>query len=352
MNKKIRDLIINNRVLCLFAFEVYPLLGAKIINENCMDEERKLLGLSDESFYIEGIKNETIEKLLLKEADRKKIIEDKAKTNVTAVTIAIALVTTILTMFNGTNTYSFLMTKSLTIYMVIVGILGFLYLVISGLCAFRALQLGPIYDIYFNDEKELLGKPDESRCGRLIKNLQLNYINTPRREAYVNASYQGMKNGILALIVFVFLGIIIFSSGKVITAPIINNVYPIKIEVTEVIDVRTFKVKAEGIEEVVQLAFIKPPNYKLNEPYGNVAFEMAKELTLNKKLEMQIINYKMNQKEVAIFISGSYTVNEYLIENGLASCIDIDRMNSNEKRLLDKQLVAKNKRLGIWSTQP
>jgi endonuclease YncB( thermonuclease family)/F0F1-type ATP synthase assembly protein I len=349
VNKLLRNVILNNKILNIVAFKIYPLLGAKIIDDNCIDAANDLWSKSDASFYKAGITKETIEKLHVKEAERKKTIEDKAKTNVTAVTIAIALVTTVLTVINGVNTYSFFNTQPLSVYLLGIVMLGFIYLVISGFSAFRALQLGNVYDIYLNDEFELLGEPEETRIGRMTKNLNLNYVSTPRREAYVTASYQGMKNGIVALLVFVICGMGIFLYGDTRVEPVIKKVNPIQIQVLDVIDANTLKIKADQIEETVRLAYINSPSYSRGESYGRVAFEAVKEIVGNQQLEMEIVNYQAGNKEVFIYIDGNFTLNEYLIENGLAKCDALTKEKNVVKMFLEKQAVAKKRRHGMWS---
>lgn len=348
MNVKLRTIILNNRFLNIIAFKIYPILGAIIISENCIDAANQLNSRSDESFYVKDLAKETIEKLTAKEAERKKTIEDKAKTNVTAVTIAIALVTTILTVINGANTYSYFSNHPLTVYLILIFIIGFIYLVISGFSAFRALQLNVVYDLYLNDEIQLVGKSEESRNGRMIKNLELNYVGTPQREAYVTASYQAMKNGLYALVSFVLLGMIIFISGEPSSKSVINKVHPIKIQILEVVDANTLKIKAEQVNEVVQLAYISSPSHLKEESYGKVAFEAVKEVVANEQLEMEIVNYQNDKKEVLVYLGGDRTLNEYLIENGLARAVFPDKEDEIFKAFSYKQSEAKEKKLGMW----
>ncbi|WP_214630356.1 thermonuclease family protein [Paenibacillus agaridevorans] len=349
MKKKVREIILNNKALNIIAFKIYPLLAAKIIDANCIEAANQLRSQNDESFYIKDISKETIEKLLAKEAERKKSIEDKAKTNVTAVTIAITLVTTILTIINGANSYTFFIAQPLSILLICAVIVGFIYLVISGFSAFRALQLGAIYDIYLYDEKELLGKQDEIRLGRMIKNLELNYLSTPQREAYVTASYQAMKNGIIALVGIVFFGVIIFFSGENSEELTIRKSNSIQIQVLDIIDTNTLKVSAQQIEETVQLAYISSPSFVNGESFGLVAYEAVKEILKNRIIEMEIIDYRSGKKEVLVYIDGNRTLNEYLIENGLAKSLVLNKGSDIAKLFLDKESFAKGKRLGMWS---
>ncbi|MBX0358480.1 hypothetical protein [Halobacillus sp. Nhm2S1] len=210
-NKKFRMYILNNCVLYWVVSKLIPNLESKIIMMNLLEHKREINSQPDTEFYNPDLTVEQIEKLQIKELERNKGIEDKAKITIAGITIAIAFLSSGFTIFNFLDSSGFFNNKLLSIGLLTLYILSFSYFVLSGINALSALSLKEVHDIYLDDEIELSVKPESARISKMVKNLRLNYSTIPQREIYLNASYQCIKNAILLLM----LGVLIIGGGYI-----------------------------------------------------------------------------------------------------------------------------------------
>jgi hypothetical protein len=82
-------------------------------------------------------------------------------------------------------------------------LIGVFYLLLGGMAAFRALQIGKWYDISLEEEiglNDLLSKKKS-----LKKYIKLNNMTNLIRTNYTTVSQKSIRNGVLFLALFVFL---------------------------------------------------------------------------------------------------------------------------------------------------
>jgi|GEM_PF-6923179 len=131
------------------------------------------------------------------ELSRRKALEDKAKTNVTAVTIAISVLFSGLTVVGNDKIIATSgAMRSILICALIFCVANF---VLGGLFAMRTLQAGPLQSLSLNHE--LLD--EKERVGILLRAIDLNEMDTMIRYNWLSASYRCIKNAVFALSSFV-----------------------------------------------------------------------------------------------------------------------------------------------------
>ena len=167
-------------------------------------------------FEIDNNQNvdELIEELEVyhqKEVERKKTIEDKAKSSLFVIALSVTLILGSLNFIKDIKTGT-----NFTLILLLL-FLGLIYLVLSGVSSIKALNISEFHDIYIGDlinEKEdeknikIIDKKD--RAEQLYKNIKLNQLKTNIKSNYVYATFVGIRNGIILISLFfiIFVGII------------------------------------------------------------------------------------------------------------------------------------------------
>ncbi|WP_243385420.1 thermonuclease family protein [Bacillus kexueae] len=129
-------------------------------------------------------------------------------------------------------------------------------------------------------------------------------------------------------------------------------------EVIDVVDGDTMKLIVDGNEETVRLLLVDTPETvhptKPVQPFGPEASEYAKEMLMNKEVEIELdVNErdKYGRLLVYLYINGQM-FNEILLENGLARVAYIYPPNTKYvDRFRDVEKKAKQKGIGIWSIE-
>jgi len=156
-----------------------------------------------------------------KETERKKIIEDKAKSSLLVITISVTLVLGSLNFFrdikDGTNFVYIISLFSL--------FLGLIYLLLSGISSIQALNIEEYYDINIddritvtNDRQNIKNFDIKNRIEEIYKNIKLNQLITTTRGNYVSATLIGIRNGIILISLFFIIAVVTVEN---------NNLQPI-----------------------------------------------------------------------------------------------------------------------------
>ena len=175
--------------------EVTPYLGAR--------EAERIIRSQDHQDPTDGravtIDLDRLQALLASEFNRKRVVEDKARANVTAIGLAMT-VFSLLTPLSGTVRFQF---GSCWLAYVLsgLGVLTFLWFLSGGLSALRALRVEALWDIYLEDEADLVDKPETTRKQKLVECIENNQKITLIRSNYVDASYCAIRNAILCMAV-------------------------------------------------------------------------------------------------------------------------------------------------------
>ncbi|MTV47892.1 hypothetical protein GJ688_02700 [Heliobacillus mobilis] len=207
LTDKVCSLFLSQKV----AYLIMPSFRAFCLNRNVKKGIDKLAKEKDEYFYLEKVKLDRLEKLYSKEQERRKTIEDKAKVNVTGITLALTLLSSSITFLNGTKTSNIKLEHGVTEDILLLLFLStFIYLFLGALDAIKALQLGLVYDIYLSDEIKMASKGSYLRCLELSKSIHFNYKYNTIKENFVTSSYDNIKNAIIALLLLVLLGSIMY----------------------------------------------------------------------------------------------------------------------------------------------
>jgi hypothetical protein len=137
---------------------------------------------------------------------RRRTIEDKAKNNITALTIAFSLMALILTQSGSICNPNSQLDSELQKHIVyFFSIIAVIYFVLGWWCAFEALEIGEIY--YWDLSDKIQIKTKNKISIKLIEYIELNKKNTMIKANFVMASYNNIRLGIYSLI-FLFLIIV------------------------------------------------------------------------------------------------------------------------------------------------
>lgn len=163
------------------------------IDENNEDELKE---------YIKEVRND-----LEVQHDRKKIIEDKAKSLMSIIAVSITAITFSLGYLNS------LVVNKIQISAVIILIISVIYFAMGAIRALQTLNIRKFYivqtEIQISSNKFTLIKKQESKTTLidLIKKKQLNDLINIRLSNYAFASFNLIRNGIILFVVFFILTI-------------------------------------------------------------------------------------------------------------------------------------------------
>lgn len=129
-----------------------------------------------------------------RERRRKAIVEEKAKTNTLSVTVAVVILSASLGLARDIN--SLWASKTLGNILMTMLALALLSFLQAGLCSVRALRVDQFFDVGLSVEVQVRGD-DEGRRSVIAECIALNMLMTNIRSNYAEASYVGLRNGIL-----------------------------------------------------------------------------------------------------------------------------------------------------------
>ncbi|MCM8762807.1 MAG: hypothetical protein NC938_06420 [Candidatus Omnitrophica bacterium] len=138
-----------------------------------------------------------IEKCHTKEIERKKIIEEKAKANLLAITVSISLMLGVVGLILKDKA-NITIDKDWLTKIIFVFSIGVLYFLWGGLAALSSIRTDKFGEVYIDDK--VRNKGDEAKeKEELVKCIELNTLVTMKRSNYIDSSYVGIRNGIICL---------------------------------------------------------------------------------------------------------------------------------------------------------
>ena len=132
------------------------------------------------------------------ELTRRKVVEDKAKTNVLGFTLAFSAMFAGVALISSNSTVSG-SRADWWVGVLLVLFIGVLFLLAGGALALSALRIAKTYAWTPEDEVEYSAA--EARAVRILWYLELNQEGTRLKTNQVDASYSCIRNGVLALAV-------------------------------------------------------------------------------------------------------------------------------------------------------
>lgn len=144
------------------------------------------------------------------ERSRKEIIEDKAKASLFVISLSVTLLLGSLDFIKDPN--SGIIFK---IFMFLILVLGLSYFLLSGYSSIRAFNIRKFFDIDINElikEKEgklnIINLSDKDKISEMYKNIKINQLITNIRSNYVDATFIGIRNGIILISLFFIIVIV------------------------------------------------------------------------------------------------------------------------------------------------
>lgn len=177
---------------------------------------KKIKKLSDssveESYSYEYASNniEIDEKVLLDTLkdtiENKKILEDKAKSTLIAITISSSLIINILKFIQDMKDSSAI----LAIILAIAGFLSLLYMIIAGVLSLYSIgEINTVATMY--PEDHLL--PQQEKNTQIADNIEHNYLNNLKRNNFMTTSYKCIITSISLLVVIFIISTVILGLG-------------------------------------------------------------------------------------------------------------------------------------------
>lgn len=213
MEDKEKDFLIENKFLQIFV----PFIPA-FRSETKL--KKKIEKLNDEHAYIEINGNNEDDLLEIvrehhhREFDRDNKIEDKAKSSLFIVTLSITFILGSLNYINGVNTWIIP-----EIIVLIVLIIGVFYLVFAAVTSIKTIHATPSYDIYidnriegfkssFHDNLKMVKINKKQEINTLYECIKLNELWMIIKLNFMDATFAGLRNGIILVSVFFILVVI------------------------------------------------------------------------------------------------------------------------------------------------
>lgn len=132
----------------------------------------------------------------------------------------------------------------------------------------------------------------------------------------------------------------------------------VRAEVERTVDGDTFIAQlADGSRERVRMLLIDTPETKKEgtpvQPFGPEASEYSKKLLTGREVELEFDEEPRDQYDrmLAYVYLGGESVNEKLLEQGLARVVVYKPNDKYVKEFRDLQAKAKSKKLGVWSIE-
>lgn len=187
-----------------FIFASYP--NAKLAEKKIKKEMEKIKNseLKNDS-DINDVSIETFDKHQKKIFDNKSIIEGKAKDNLLGITLAFSVIFASFGLITRESIQYFCWIQVLLI--IIPTLIGVFYLILGGLAALRAMQIGKWYDFSLEEEMNLNNLVRNNKMRIFI---ELNNLMNVIRTNYTTVSQIAVRNGILLLFFSVLLMVFLF----------------------------------------------------------------------------------------------------------------------------------------------
>ncbi len=141
------------------------------------------------------------------EAARRRIIEDKAKTNALAITLALSAMLAGIALVGSLPGSSNNLLDKLVLIVMLLQFLGISFLLIGGLLALRALGVVPTQMWTLEDDKR--GFNEEAMKLEIAGYLEYNQHYTTIKSNYVDTSYNCIRNGVISLAMAALVAVII-----------------------------------------------------------------------------------------------------------------------------------------------
>ena len=136
---------------------------------------------------------------LEEELIRRRVIEEKAKTNILGITLAFSAMFAGVALISSNSTVSEPSIDWQVWALLVSLFIGGLFLLAGGALALSALRIAKTYTWTLEDEVE--NTADEARAARALWYLELNQDGTRLKSNLVDASYSCIRNGVTALAV-------------------------------------------------------------------------------------------------------------------------------------------------------
>ena len=134
---------------------------------------------------------------LEEELARRKVIEEKAKTNVLGITLAFSAMLAGVALISSNSTVSEPSIDWQVWSLLALLFIGGLFLLAGGALALSALRIAKTYTWTLEDEVE--NTADETRAMKTLWYVELNQDGTRLKSNLVDASYRCIRNGVIAL---------------------------------------------------------------------------------------------------------------------------------------------------------
>ena len=144
---------------------------------------------------------------LEQEMARRRIIEDKAKTNALAITLALSAMLAGIALVGNLAGSNGDFLGELVWVVILLQFLGIVFLLIGGLLALRALEVVPTQMWTLADDRR--GVSEEDKKAEIADYLEYNQHYTNIKSNYVDTSYHCIRNGVIALAAAAFLAVAI-----------------------------------------------------------------------------------------------------------------------------------------------
>ncbi|MBI4776443.1 MAG: hypothetical protein HY788_20090 [Deltaproteobacteria bacterium] len=145
----------------------------------------------------------------LKERERKRAIDDKAKASLSIVTLAITIVIASLSLLQNQKSIFDINPAALVLL-----IFGVIYLLLSGITSMTALSIRKFYDVYIDEIVEKSGdsynikvQSDIEIINKLYKYVRSNQMITNITANYIYATFAGIRNGIILIGAFFIISV-------------------------------------------------------------------------------------------------------------------------------------------------
>ena len=136
---------------------------------------------------------------LEQELSRRLVVEEKAKTNVLGITLAVSAMFAGAALISSSSAVGEFSVAWLVWVLLALLFIGVLFLLAGGALALSALRIAKIHTWTLEDE--VGSTTDETRAVRLLWYIELNQEGTRLKTNQVDASYSCIRNGVIALAV-------------------------------------------------------------------------------------------------------------------------------------------------------
>ncbi|WP_270505851.1 hypothetical protein [Paraclostridium sordellii] len=268
--------------------EILPMFYNCECEKKLRDKEKVLSSMDSEDVYnyeLEYIKfneNSNIDYVIDEYDDsisRKKQFEDKAKSNLIAISISVSIILGLIKPLN--EVYDKYNCKIVNIFLMILGVLAVILMLYGGNLSLKVLM-----------EKNIIYKVRKSQLeeeGESLKKVygmygELNDINNTIRNNYINTSYKCIRNALIILSVIFIIGIIPYNNSSKEKSEIQKNIDEIRHQID---------ITYESIIELKENDIRADERY---ENYNNLIKELEKKAIIQEDL-LNDLNGKLKSEK-------------------------------------------------------